>query len=91
MNEGHKAPGAQEAPREARQMKRRSMAGPRDCCLVSPETAHQHGHEDARWHPRPGGHDRGGGAQGASSRSSGSVRPVGVDGTSPTRRAPRRR
>lgn len=26
--------------------RRRSTAGLRDCCLVSPETAHQHGHED---------------------------------------------
>jgi hypothetical protein len=32
--------------REAQPMKRRSTAGPRDCCLVSPETAHEHGHED---------------------------------------------
>ncbi len=26
------------------QRPRRSSAGPRDCCLVSPETAHEHGH-----------------------------------------------
>ncbi len=26
------------------QHQRRSSAGPRDCCLVSPETAHEHGH-----------------------------------------------
>lgn len=26
------------------QRQRRSSAGPRDCCLVSPETAHEHGH-----------------------------------------------
>jgi len=53
MNEGRKAPGAPEAPREARKMRRRSTAGPRDCCLVSPETAHQHGHEDDGGIPGP--------------------------------------
>jgi hypothetical protein len=26
------------------QRQRRSSAGPRDCCLVSPETAHEHGY-----------------------------------------------
>jgi hypothetical protein len=26
------------------QRQRRSSARPRDCCLVSPETAHEHGH-----------------------------------------------